>query len=108
MLHAFVIQIIFVSVFALVLGFYIEEAQYESDISSCNAKDLPVAFCKKSSGSIIFSLSLSQFSQLVLVYGRFQGNSFIIRDLQICEKLYDVRFMFFLIFPYKVFLFSLQ
>ena len=50
----------------------------------------------------------SQFSLLVSVYGRFQGNSFIVSDLQICEKLYDVRFMFCLIFPYQVFLSSLQ
>ena len=41
----------------------------------------------------------SQYSQLVLAYDR---------DLQICEKLYDVRFMLCLIFPYKVFLSSLQ
>ena len=49
-----------------------------------------------------------QFSQLVSAYGRFQGNLFIIRGLQICEKLYDVRLMLCLIFPYKVFLSSLQ
>ena len=29
-------------------------------------------------------------------------------DLRVCEKLYDVRFMLRLIFPYKVFLSSLQ
>ena len=50
----------------------------------------------------------SQFSQLVSAHGRFQGNFFIIHGLQICEKLYDVRFMLCLIFPYKVFLSSLQ
>ena len=33
---------------------------------------------------------------------------FIIRDLQIFEKLFDVRLMLRLIFPYKVFLSSLQ
>ena len=38
----------------------------------------------------------------------FSRNFFIIRDLQICEKLYDIRFMLFLIIPYKMFLSSLE
>ena len=50
----------------------------------------------------------SQFFELVSEYGRFQWDFFIIRDLQICKKLYEVRFMLCLIYPYKVFLSSLQ
>ena len=55
-----------------------------------------------------FRLVKSQFPQLVSAYGHFQVNSFIIRDLQICEKLYDLRYMFCSIFPDKMFLSSLQ
>ena len=45
-----------------------------------------------------YRLIKSQFSQLVGACGRFQGIFFIISDLQICEKLYDVGFMLCLIF----------
>ena len=50
----------------------------------------------------------SHFSQLVSAYDRFQGNFFMMGNVHICEKLYEVRFMLYLIFPYKVFLSSLQ
>ena len=50
----------------------------------------------------------SHFSQLVSAYDRFQGNFFIMGNVHICEKLHEVRFMLYLIFPYKVFLSSLQ
>ena len=40
----------------------------------------------------------SNFSQLVLACGCFQVNFSIMSDLQIFEKLYDVRFMLCLIF----------
>ena len=52
-------------------------------------------------------LAKSQFSQIVSAYGFFQGN-FFMSDLQICEKLLDVRFMLRLIFHNKVFLCLLQ
>ena len=50
----------------------------------------------------------SHFSKLVSAYDRFQGNFFMMGNVHICEKLYEVRFMLYLIFPYKVFLSSLQ
>ena len=53
-------------------------------------------------------LQVSKMSSFPTAHDCFQGDSFIILDLQICETLYDLRFMFCLIFPYKEFLSSLQ
>ena len=50
----------------------------------------------------------SHFSQLVSAYDRFQGIFFIMGNVHICEKLNEIRFMLYLIFPYKVLLSSLQ
>ena len=55
-----------------------------------------------------FRLVKIQISLLVSAYGCIQGNVFIMTNLQIWEKLYDIRLMLCLIFPYKVVLCSLQ